>query len=105
MLAEQNIFGYSMSRLNGGSMKKRKYLKVPEREIAPWHFGRSLSLALAIREIRVTDFARAMRVRPQTVSIWKKTAECNTLRMRAACLILRMRCSDFVALSEEEHEN
>ena len=65
------------------------------------NLGKSLRIALAMKEKRNKDLAEALEVGPVLVSLWIKHGNMNHANLERVCEFMEMSVSEFVALGED----
>lgn len=65
------------------------------------NYGKSLKIALAMKDIKRQDLAATLGVVPQQVSNWITSGSISGNNLKRVCEALDMKFSDFVKLGEE----
>jgi len=64
------------------------------------NIGKSISIALAQKEMQKKDLAQALGVTPATISNLVKSSACSGKALDNLCEVFEMKASDFIALGE-----
>ena len=64
-------------------------------------YGKSLKIALAMKDIKRQDLAATLGVVPQQVSNWVTSGSISSANLKRVCAALDMKFSEFVKLGEE----